>query len=97
MPRLLTEVSHDSELHALFSAQLVEPRRAVLRTVLERARGRGELRDDADLELTIDMLVGPVLYRFMIEGGDLRPAAERAPRVLETLLEGLSPRGRDRR
>jgi AcrR family transcriptional regulator len=91
MPRLLVEASNDAELHALFSAQLVEPRRAVVRTVLERARARGELRADADLELAIDMLVGPIIYRFLIDGGDLRPAAERAPRVLEALLAGFSP------
>jgi AcrR family transcriptional regulator len=91
MPRLLVEVSHDAELHTLFSAALVEPRRAVVRTVLEHARARGEVRADADLELAIDMLVGPIIYRFLIDGGDLRPAAERAPRVLEALLAGLSP------
>jgi AcrR family transcriptional regulator len=96
MPRLLVEASHDQELHALFFAQLVEPRRAVVRTVLERARDRGELRDDADLELAIDMLVGPIIYRFLITGGDLAPAAARAPRVLEALLEGLSPPPRGR-
>jgi AcrR family transcriptional regulator len=91
MPRLLSEVSGDPELHAIFSAQLVEPRRRVLRTVLERARDRGELRADADLELTIDMLIGPIIYRFIITGGDLAPAAATAPRVLEALLAGLSP------
>jgi AcrR family transcriptional regulator len=91
MPRLLTEVSHDAEMHRLFSAALVEPRRAAVRTILERARDRGELRGDVDLELAIDMLVGPVVYRFMIEGGDLRPAAARAPKVLEALLAGLGP------
>ena len=91
MPRLLTEVSHDRELHAIFTAQLVEPRRAVMRKLIERAIARGEVREDVDVELAIDMLVGPVLYRFMIEGDDLRPAAERAPRVLELLLSGLSP------
>jgi len=63
-----------------------------VRTMLERARDRGEIRADVDIDLVIDMLVGPVLYRFMIEGDDLRPAAERAPRVLELLLEGISSR-----
>jgi AcrR family transcriptional regulator len=91
MPRLLIEASHDQDLHALFFAQLVEPRRAVVRTVLERARDRGELRDDADLELAIDMLVGPIIYRFLIDGGDLRPAAAMAPKVLESLVAGLGP------
>jgi AcrR family transcriptional regulator len=96
MPRLLAEASGDSELHAIFYAQLVEPRRRVLRIALERARERGELRDDVDIELTIDMLVGPIIYRFLITGGDLTPAAARAPRVLAALLEGLSPQPRGR-
>ena len=91
MPRLLAEASRDEELHAIFYAQLVEPRRRVMRIVLERARDRGELRDDVDLELTIDMLVGPVIYRLLLTGGDLAPAAAAAPRLLETLLAGLSP------
>ncbi len=94
MPRLMTEVSHDRELHALFTAHLVAPRRAVVRTMLERARERGEIRDDVEIELAIDMLVGPVLYRFMIDGDDLRPAAERAPRVLDLLLTGIGTAGR---
>ena len=96
MPRLLAEASGDSELHAIFYAQLVEPRRRVLRIALERARERGELRQDVDIELTIDMLVKPIIYRFLITGGDLTPAAARAPRILQTLLEGLSPPRRGR-
>jgi hypothetical protein len=49
-----------------------------------------------DFELAIDMLAGPIIYRFLITGGDLAPAAAAAPRLLETLLEGLRrrPRGR---
>ncbi|HZH23488.1 MAG TPA: TetR/AcrR family transcriptional regulator [Solirubrobacteraceae bacterium] len=91
MPRLLAEASRDPDLHAIFYAQLVEPRRRVARIALERARDRGELREDVDLELTIDMLAGPIVYRFLITGGDLAPAAAVAPRLLDALLEGLSP------
>lgn len=91
MPRLLAEASREPELHAIFYAQLVAPRRRVARIALERARDRGELRDDVDLELTIDMLAGPIIYRFLITGGDLAPAAAAAPRLLEALLTGLSP------
>ncbi len=91
MPRLLAEASRDEELHAIFYAQLVEPRRRVMRIVLARARDRGEVRDDVDIELTIDMLAGPVIYRLLLTGGDLAPAAAVAPRLLEALLTGLRP------
>ena len=88
MPRLLAEVGHDRRAaRDLHRAARRAAAGASLRTMLERARDRGEIRDDVDLELAIDMLVGPVIYRFMITGGDLGPAAARAPRVLEPLLE----------
>ena len=96
MPRLLLESGRDPELHAIFSEKLVEPRRAIVRTLLERARDRGEIRADVELELAIDMLVGPIIYRFMITAGDLGPAAATASRVLEILLEGLRPPARGR-
>ena len=38
------------------------------------------------------MLASPIIYRFLITGGDLEPAAAKAPYLLETLLEGLQPR-----
>jgi AcrR family transcriptional regulator len=91
MPRLLSEVAQDPEMHAVFSAWLVEPRREVLRTVLRRAIERGELRPGADLELLIDMLVGPVIYRFIITGGDMDAAAEYAPRVLAAVEAAFRP------
>ena len=91
MPRLLVEAGHDKELHAIFTEKLVDPRRRIVRTVLERARDRGEIRADVELELAIDMLVGPIIYRFLITEGDLGPAAATASRVLEILLEGLRP------
>ena len=96
MPRLLSEVASDPEMHAVFSEWLVEPRRAILRTVLRRAIERGELRADADPELLIDMLVGPVIYRFIITGGDMAAAAGYAPRVLAAVQEAFRPPARGR-
>ena len=96
MPRLLSEVAQDADMHAVFSAWLVEPRREALRTVLRRALDRGELRADTDPELLIDMLVGPVIYRFIITGGDLEAAARYAPRVLAAVQAAFSPPTRGR-
>jgi AcrR family transcriptional regulator len=91
MPRLLSEVAQDADMHAVFSAWLVEPRREALRTVLRRAIERGELREDTDPELLIDMLVGPIIYRFIITGGDMEAAAGYAPRVLAAVQAAFSP------
>jgi AcrR family transcriptional regulator len=91
MPRLLSEVAQDPDMHAVFSEWLVEPRREVLRTVLRRAIDRGELREDADLELMIDLLIGPIIYRFIITGGDVEAAADIAPRIRAAVQKAFRP------
>ena len=96
MPRLMSEAAEDPELLAACQAVLVEPRRAQLREVLRRGVERGELRADLDLELAIDGLIGPIVYRVLISGGD--PAAVRGlpERVLDHALAGLGSVSRRR-
>ena len=91
MPRLLSEVTDDPEMHALFSEHLVEPRRRIVRAIVERAKARGEIRDDVDTELAVDLMVGPIIYRMIIAGGDSRRSATR-PRCSGAVLDGLRPR-----
>jgi AcrR family transcriptional regulator len=91
MPRLLSEVVDEPELHALFSAQLVEPRRRLVREIVRRAIARGEVRADVDVDVAIDLIVGPMLYRLIMAGGDA--AALGDPRaLLRAVLAGLTPR-----
>src|SRR4051794_20345898 len=91
MPRLLSEVAGDSEMHALFTKHLVEPRRRVVRGIVGRAKARGEVRADVDPELAVDLMIGPMIYRLIMAGGD--PAGLGNPaEVLQAVLDGLRPR-----
>jgi AcrR family transcriptional regulator len=91
MPRLLAEVTDAPELHAVFSAHLVEPRRRMVAAIVERAIARGEIRADVDVGLAVDLIVGPMVYRLIVAGGD--PAKLGDPRaVLRAVLDGLKPR-----
>ncbi len=91
MPRLLSEVVGDPEMHALFSEHLVEPRRRVVRAIVERAKARGELRADLDPDLAVDVMVGPMIYRLIIAGGEVSGIGNPAD-VLTAVLDGLRPR-----
>jgi AcrR family transcriptional regulator len=91
MPRLLGDAANDPELHAIFREHLVEPRRDQMRTVLKRAVARGEIRDDVDLELMIDLFAGPAVYRLLISGGDPSTMFSVGDQ-LDALLNGLAPR-----
>ena len=90
MPRLLGEAVNDPELFAIFRANLVEPRRAALRTVLERAVARGEIREGLDLELVLDLFAGPAVYRLLITGGDMAQMFS-VEEQMDALMNGLAP------
>jgi Tetracyclin repressor-like, C-terminal domain len=62
-----------------------------MRAVIERAVARGEVRDDVDVELVIDLFAGPVIYRLLITGGDLGQLFT-VEEQLDALLTGLAPR-----
>jgi hypothetical protein len=42
---------------------VLAPRRKSMREALDRARVRGEVRPDCDVELVLDMLTGPFYFR----------------------------------
>jgi Tetracyclin repressor-like, C-terminal domain len=52
---------HTPELLAQFREHVVEPRRRMLRSVLELAQARGELAGDGDLETAVNALIGVLL------------------------------------
>jgi AcrR family transcriptional regulator len=91
-PRLLAESASEPEMHAIFREALIEPRREAVRRVLRRGVERGELAADADLELVIDLLAGPIIYRVLIDGGRLEGVAGRMEAMLDAVLHGVARR-----
>ncbi len=89
MPRLLAESTGNPELHRIFFENLVRPRRAALLEIVRRAVERGELRDDLDSELVVDVLTGPHIYRLLISGGDVEQLV-RPAKLLELITRGIA-------
>ena len=90
IPRLLAESAGDPEMHAIFYANLVAPRRAVMAGVLRRGIERGDLRADLDVELAIDMIAGPWMYRLLIAGGDLEVLKTDPAKLLGLVMKGIA-------
>jgi AcrR family transcriptional regulator len=91
--RLLAESAGDPEMHAIFYENLVAPRRAAVGEALRRGVARGELRPDLDIELAIDVLTGPWVYRLLISGADATAIHGADPSgLLDLLLQGLAAR-----
>ena len=66
----------------------VAARREGIRRVLWRARGRGELRPEVDLEVLLDLLAGPLFLRDLFTGGPVNAGVARA--LVATVLHGAA-------
>lgn len=60
---MLAEVRRHPEFIATYRERLLEPRRTKLRALLEAARREGRIREDADIETAILVLMGTILIR----------------------------------
>ncbi len=69
---------------------VVEPRRDVFRAVLRRGMATGELREESNIELAVDLLTGAVVARARL--GHERAERGYARRLVDELLTGLASR-----
>ncbi len=65
---LIAEGQFDPGLAEAYRARYFTPRRLDSRHILERGIQRGELKEDLDIELSIDLIYGPIFYRLLITG-----------------------------
>lgn len=60
---LMADMGQDAVLAAVIRKEVLVPRRRSMRKAIERARERGEARHDMNVELLLDMLIGPFYFR----------------------------------
>jgi AcrR family transcriptional regulator len=89
MPNLVSAMAQRPELACTLRDGFLANRRDSLTQVLRRGVQRGDLRDDLDLELALDVLGGPLFYRLLITGGPLD--GRLAEGVVELMLRGFAP------
>ncbi len=87
---LVADMQHDPDLAERFHRGVVPARRLAMVEALERGRERGEIRDDADLELAVDALHGAVFYRLLLSGEPLDTTF--TAQLAREVLRGLAPR-----
>jgi AcrR family transcriptional regulator len=85
---LMSELRRNTELASVYREQFLAPRRVESLALIQRGIERGEIRPDVDIDLVLDMLVGTIVYRSMITGGELTEAV--AERAVDQVLRGIS-------
>lgn len=84
------EIQQDSDLAATYRERLLLPQRTAIADRLTAAIQAGHLRPDLNLELTIDLLTGPIQSRWSLGLPGLTP--DYADAVLDAALEYAAPR-----
>ncbi|GEP65088.1 TetR family transcriptional regulator [Clostridium beijerinckii] len=65
---IIAEGQSDQKLAETYRTVYFKPRRLDSRYILERGISRGELKEDLDIELVMDLVFGPLFYRLLITG-----------------------------
>ena len=77
----------DPEVAEAFRSIWSDPRRAEAKSMLRQKQATGQLRQDADLDLVIDSLYGPLYYRFLIKNE--LPSQKYAESLAALVIQGL--------
>jgi AcrR family transcriptional regulator len=89
LPSLAGERKHNPELSRLLE-QVVRNRREPFVRIFERARERGEVSEEVDIDLAADLVVGPISVAAFFRGGTL-PAKLVEP-LIGLALSGIMKR-----
>lgn len=87
VPHMAAAACNDEDMREALT-RWVATRRGVLREVLDRGIERGELRDDFDPDLALDLFSGPLVYRSTFAGLPIDEAV--ADELVDLVLLGLS-------
>ncbi|MFE9632397.1 TetR/AcrR family transcriptional regulator [Streptomyces sp. NPDC006463] len=69
LPALVADTAQNPELRRQLREEVIEPRRARSRTVMERAISRGDLPEDTDISLALEMWAGAMMFRSVFYDG----------------------------
>ena len=86
---LVADMAQDAALASSIRQRVLAPRRRSLREAVGRARVRGDLRIDLDVELLLDMLTGPFYFRTLF--GHVSMSQKNTGQIVDCILRVIKP------
>ena len=88
---ILTAIARDADFAEAFRRDVLAPKLAATSDLFERARARGEIADDVDIDLLAPALAGIVLHRFFMVGE--APTPDIIANVIDQIILPAATRG----
>ena len=88
-PQMIAAAKVNADVHEAYQVFIAERRRP-MRTVLERAVANGELAGDLPLDVVQDLLVAPIIYRWLFTDASVDEDVKAA--VIDLVLAGVHAR-----
>lgn len=89
---LQAEAGTFPELHRRYFSDIITPRRQAVYQIIRRGITAGEIRPDADVEFTGEMLVAPILARMSSGSAGGLDSRQASRRIVDLLYDGIAAR-----
>ncbi|MCY7394636.1 MAG: TetR/AcrR family transcriptional regulator [Nocardioides sp.] len=89
---VITAISRDTEFAEAFRRDFIGPKAAIGHQIFERARARGEIGPDVDIDLLAPALAGIVLHRLFLMGE--QPTPDLVTKVIDQIILPAATGGR---
>jgi AcrR family transcriptional regulator len=86
---LASAIATQPDLGRTYRERIVDPRRAELKTVIDRGIARGDFRPDTDVWVAHELLIGPLYYRLLFSGAPL--GTKHDNQLVDALLRAFAP------
>ncbi len=90
--KVIGEVKSNPEVFRVFMERHVTPRFQAITQMIERAKARGELRQDVDTALIMSLAAGPFFFQILFSGMAPTPALspDQPEQMVDAILHGVA-------
>ncbi len=88
LPRMAGEVARDTPLGRAYMKNVMTPRVRAAGAALQRAKERGELREDLDVQIAVASIIGPMMF-LVLTGRIVNFGDDLAERLVDQAIDGM--------
>ena len=91
VPHFMAHAARNPEFGAMWRTRMMEPPRTRLRRMLKQAVAEGRLEKDLDMDLAVAQLLGPMMYRHVLQLSKAKLPENMPQRIVDFFWRAHAP------